>query len=159
MKERKKGNQHIKKEKSNKVCVLHAIKHQNYLEVYAIFFAGFNQTCPKYLTNLQCLCDVSRKKLRNEVNFLHAFFVSKFSINWHYYFWLVWPGIPKVPKIMSLQYLRNNMLHYLDFWYVPRPPSHTQSIENNRSAMSQKLYARLPWFFCIQIDLNTFELV
>lgn len=52
MKERKKGNQLIKKGKSNKVCVLHAIKHQNYLEVYAIFFAGFNQACPKYLTNL-----------------------------------------------------------------------------------------------------------
>ena len=28
------------------------------------------------------------------------------------------------PQKTSLQYLRNDMLDYLDFWYVPRAPRH-----------------------------------
>ena len=32
-------------------------------------------------------------------------------------------SLPKIPKI-SLQYLTNDMLDYLDFRYVHRPPNH-----------------------------------
>ena len=28
------------------------------------------------------------------------------------------------------------MLDYLDFWYVQRPPSHIQSLQSNKSAIS-----------------------
>ena len=40
------------------------------------------------------------------------------------------PGVaslPKIPKITNLQYLTNDMLDYLEFRYVHRPPNH----ENN----------------------------
>ena len=43
----------------------------------------------------------------------------------------------QVPKITSLQYFRNNLLDYLDIWYEHRPPSHTQSIQNNKFTLSQ----------------------
>ena len=33
-------------------------------------------------------------------------------------------SLPKIPKITSLQYLTNDMLDYLDFRYVHRPPNH-----------------------------------
>ena len=33
-------------------------------------------------------------------------------------------SLPKIPKITSLQYLTNDMLDYLDFRYVLRPPNH-----------------------------------
>ena len=35
--------------------------------------------------------------------------------------------LPKIPKITSWQYLRNDMLNYLDFGDVHRPPN----LENN----------------------------
>ena len=44
--------------------------------------------------------------------------------------------MPKVPKITSLHYLRNDMVDYLDFWYVYRPQSHG----NNLLRMSIKDY-------------------
>ena len=31
------------------------------------------------------------------------------------------------PQKTSLQYLRNDMLDYLDFWYVPRAPCNRKS--------------------------------
>ena len=30
------------------------------------------------------------------------------------------------------------MLNYLDFWYVHSPPSHIQSLQSNKSAISQE---------------------
>ena len=36
--------------------------------------------------------------------------------------------MPEVPKIVSLQYLRNGLLEYLDFEYGHRP-SHTQIMQ------------------------------
>ena len=33
-------------------------------------------------------------------------------------------SIPKLPKITSLQYLKNDMIDYLVFRYVHRPPNH-----------------------------------
>ena len=33
-------------------------------------------------------------------------------------------SLPKIPKITSLQYLAIDMLDYLDFRYVHRPPNH-----------------------------------
>ena len=33
-------------------------------------------------------------------------------------------SMPKIPKIMSLQYLTNGMLDYLDFSYVHRSPNY-----------------------------------
>ena len=33
-------------------------------------------------------------------------------------------SLPKILKITSLQYLTNDMLDYLDFRYVHRPPNH-----------------------------------
>ena len=32
--------------------------------------------------------------------------------------------LPKIPRITSFQYLTNDMLDYLDFRYVHRPPNH-----------------------------------
>ena len=40
----------------------------------------------------------------------------------------MWPGIQQLLKITSFQCLRNNMLDYLDFWYVRRPPSHGNTL-------------------------------
>ena len=37
------------------------------------------------------------------------------------------PSMPQLPKVISLCYLRNDMLDCPDFWYVNRPPTH----ENN----------------------------
>ena len=47
-----------------------------------------------------------KKELRNEVEFLCRW-ASKFSINWCYHFWWVWPGMPKALKLTSMQYLYN----------------------------------------------------
>ena len=37
-------------------------------------------------------------------------------------------GVPNVPKIKRLQYLRNDILDYLDFLYMQRPPSHGNNV-------------------------------
>ena len=53
----------------------------------------------------------------------------------------------KIPKITSLQYLTNDMLDYLDFRYVLRPPNHESNplhkcqskiIANNNFYLKQK---------------------
>ena len=36
-------------------------------------------------------------------------------------------NMPKIPKITSLQYLTDDMLDYLDFSYVHRPPNHASN--------------------------------
>ena len=46
------------------------------------------------------------KKVGDEVEILYIW-ASKFSINCCYQFWWAWPGMPKVLKIISMQYLCN----------------------------------------------------
>ena len=68
-------------------------------------------------------CDISGTKLGMQLNFcmqgnikvLHKLIVS-FLTNLAI--------MPKIPKITRLQYLTNDMLDYLDFRYVHRPPIH-----------------------------------
>ena len=49
----------------------------------------------------------------------------------------------QVPKMTILQYFKNDMLYYLDIPYMHRPPSHTQSIQNNKSTISQERNVKL----------------
>ena len=59
------------------------------------------------------------KEVRNEIDF--------------FYMRLVWPGVLKAPKQQVCNMLE--MLDYLDFWYVRRPPSH----QNNLPYVNQRL--------------------
>ena len=96
---------------------------------------------------------IFQKEVRNEVNFgMHHVSIKDFN-KLIPSFWWVQSGIPKVPKIVSLQYLRNDMLDYLDIWYVIRTPSHTQSMQNN-STISQEWDARLSWFLYWKIKVK-----
>ena len=47
-----------------------------------------------------------KKKVRVEVEFLCRW-ASKFSTNWCNHCWWAWPGMPKILKITSMQYLCN----------------------------------------------------
>ena len=55
-----------------------------------------------------------------EVHLFACRWTSKFSISWYYHYRVVSLGKPKVPKIISLHYLRKNMLDYLDSSHVHR---------------------------------------
>ena len=60
--------------------------------------------------------------------------------------------MPKVLKIISLQYLRNDMVDYLDFWYVYRPPS----CGNNLLHMSvnQRLLQMINFFSKMKVEIR-----
>ena len=71
----------------------------------------------------QYLCNMSRKKLGMKLIFCIQVGIRVF----HKLGLLFLAGVasmPKVPKITSLQYLRNDTIDYLDFWNVHRPLSH-----------------------------------
>ena len=73
--------------------------------------------------NLHYLNTISKKKLEWS-SFFKCRLTLKFSIIWYCHCCLLWAGMPRVPKITSFQYHRNDMLDYLDFWYEHRPHSH-----------------------------------
>ena len=61
-------------------------------------------------------------------------------------------NMPKIPKITSLQYLTNDMLDYLDFRYVHRPPNHesnpfgkcqSKTMANDNLYLKKKVETRL----------------
>ena len=54
----------------------------------------------KFAKSLQDL----KKEVRDEVDFLCRW-ASQFSINRYYHFWWLWPGMPKLLKITSMQCL------------------------------------------------------
>ena len=54
---------------------------------------------------MQNLCSIPRKNWGMKLNFVQL--TSQFSVNRCYHFWWVWPGIPKVLKITSMQCLYN----------------------------------------------------
>ena len=77
-------------------------------------------------TNLKNLCNISRKKLEIKLIFC-------MQVNIKVFHKLIMSLLTTVarhaqsPQKTSLQYLRNDMLDYLDFWYVPRAPCNRKS--------------------------------
>ena len=66
----------------------------------------------KFAKSLQYL----KKEVRNETDFLCRW-ASQFSINWYYHFWWLWPGIPKLLKIIGMQCLCNiSRKHWVMKW-------------------------------------------
>ena len=70
------------------------------------------QSLPKLLrvTNLQKLCNISREKWGMKLIFIATSITICFK--WYYYFWWVWPDMPKLLKIRRqclLQYLMNEL--------------------------------------------------
>ena len=58
-----------------------------------------------YLAKLRFLTSVI-SQVRDQVDFFYMQ-IKKFATSFILWFWCVWPGILKVPKITSLQYLSN----------------------------------------------------
>ena len=56
---------------------------------------------------------ISPEKHEGEVDFLPA---NKHE-NWYYHFRCVCPGMPKLPKITSLQYPKTEVIDEVDFLY------------------------------------------
>ena len=115
---------------------LHADKNQSFLQVNIIDFDGLYQTCPKYPSKISISFQYLKKEVRNETDFYMQVDIKVF----HKLILPFMTGVARhaqVPKITSLQYFRKNMLDYLDIWYEHRPPSHTQSIQNNKFTISQ----------------------
>ena len=50
------------------------------LQVDSIIFDGFGQACPKYRLNLQYLCDIVTKEVKNEVRNLTALALSNTTL-------------------------------------------------------------------------------
>ena len=76
--------------------------------------------------SLHYLNTISKKKLEWS-SFFKCRLTLKFSMIWYCHFCLLWPGMPRVPKITSFQYHRNDMLDYLDFRYERRPSHRNNS--------------------------------
>ena len=92
-----------------------ADKRQSFLQVDAIFFIGFGQAYPKYRDKY----GITLQYIKKEFSwFCVCRWTWKFFIIWYCYIWLVWSSMLKVPKITNLQYLRNDVLDYLEFWYI-----------------------------------------
>ena len=62
---------------------------------------------PRQAVSLQYL----KKEINSEVDFLHRNEVDFLHVGMH-----------------QVQYLRNDMLDYLDFWYMHRPPSNGNNL-------------------------------
>ena len=76
------------------------------------------------------------KEMSGEVDFLYTEKYQSFlQVDTFIFLW-VWSDMSKVLKTMGLQYVRNDMLDYLDFLYVNRLPDHNQSIEKSKSTTS-----------------------
>ena len=65
-----------------------------------LFWSYCPKCCPPIRLQDSFKCEISRKKMRVQVDF----WFPQFPTSGCYHFWLVWWGIPKVPKITSLQY-------------------------------------------------------
>ena len=118
----------LKKAVSNEVDFLHADKHLNFLQVditVLIAFMYLARPVSSTQKNLY-LSDISRTKLEMQLIFCMQGNIKVFN-KLILSFLTGVASLPKIPKITSLQYLTNDMLDYLDFRYVPRPPNH----ENN----------------------------
>ena len=100
----------------------------------------------------QYLYNISRKKLGMKLIFYMQVDIKVF----HKLILPFMTGVARhaqVPKITSLQYFRKNVLDYLDIWYEHRPPSHTQSIQNNKFTISQDgMLNKLSWFPATQVE-------
>ena len=99
--------QFLKKEERDEVDFLHAENIKRSYRLMLLILVGIardaqitqNNKFAKYLWYL-------KKEVRDEVEFLYRW-ASRFSINWCYHFWWAWPGMYKVFKILSMQYLCN----------------------------------------------------
>ena len=110
-----------------KLIFLHAGEHQMFLQVETILFAGFHQSCPKYIHKFALSLQYLKKEVRNEVYFFYMQVNIKVFHKLILSFLTDTASMSKVPKISSFQYLRNVNQDYFDFCYVHRPPTHTQS--------------------------------
>ena len=110
---------------SNEVDFLHADKHLNFLPVDTTFFTVFMYlaTPVSSTQKILYLSDISRTKLEMQLIFCVQGNIKVFN-NLILSFLTGVASLPKIPKITSLQYLTNDMLDYLDFRYVLRPPNH-----------------------------------
>ena len=95
--------------------------------------------------SLHYICDISKQKLGTEFIFCRQVNIRVFM---HV----------QSSQITSFQCLENVMLDYLDFWYVHRPLSHTQSVDNDKCNIS-RTGCQIVITSQIQIDLTSFELV
>ena len=101
-------------------------KHLNFLKVDTTFFNVFMclaRPVSSTQKNLYYLFDISRTKLGMQLIFYMRENIKVFNklipsfLNGA-------ASLPKIPKVTGLQYLTNDMLDYLDFRYVHRPPNH-----------------------------------
>ena len=110
-----------------KVIFCMQIKYQTILQVDTINFGGHGQAMPAKLlrvTSLQKLCNISRNKGR--IKFIFIAMSITIFFKWYYYFWWVWPDMPKVLKISVqclLQYLNNELSYEADVLHADRHES------------------------------------
>ena len=110
---------------SDEVDFLHADKYLNFLQVDTTFFTVF-MCLARPVSSTQknlYLCDISRTKLGMQLIFCMQGNIKVFN-KLILSFLTGVASLPKIPKITSLQYLTNDMLDYLDFSYVHRPPNY-----------------------------------
>ena len=111
--------------RSDEVDFLHADKHLNFLQINTTFFTVFMclaRPVSSTQKNLKYLCDISRTKLGMQLIFSMQGNIKVFK-KLILSFLNGVASLSKIPKITSLQYLTNDMLYYLDFRYVYRPPN------------------------------------
>ena len=112
--------EYLKKVVKDKVNCLVEDKHQSFLEIVDKVHAQSTHS-NMFAVSFQCL----KEEVRGEVDCLHTEKHQSFLQVDTFFF-----GCKnlELPKITDLQYLRNDVLDYLNLLYVNRLPSHAQSM-------------------------------
>ena len=99
---------YLQKSMGDKVDFLPADKHKSFLQVDGITVGVHSQACPKSQNNKFTKVFVIFKGKREGWSWSFAYkWTSKVSSCCYYHFRCVWSGMPKLPKITSLLFLRN----------------------------------------------------
>ena len=96
-------------------------KHGSCVQDDHITFVVHSQACPKYpKQQVWNIFAIFHRKHEGWSWYLCCRIMSKVSSNWYCHFRYVWPCMPKLPKITSLQYLKKKANDEVDFLHADK---------------------------------------
>ena len=96
-------------------------KHGSCVQDDHITFVVHSQACPKYpKQQVWNIFAIFHRKHEGWSWYLCCRIMSKVSSDWYCHFRCVWPGMPKLPKITSLQYLKKKANDEVDLLHADK---------------------------------------
>ena len=137
---------------SDEVDFLHADKYEHFLQIDAMVFDGDCQAFSKFPKQQVCnIFIISQKEVRDEVDFLHAgkhqsfihvdFNTLDIKVSYKVKLSLL-TGMIKVVKVISLQYLKKEVIDGIHFLHADKQTRHVQSTQNRKLVMFCNIFRK-----------------